>query len=346
MSEGDVWEVQEPRAAGDIAGPPPAPSIVLERPRDTGFLAWVIAGILFLAAGVLQAATLFTDSRQVTGVVGPGYETVAFDVVFGIRTVVMLACGVLLLVSRVREFAGGLAVGFGLELLAGYFWQLRPSTVTSLFVGHGWWLLVGAYSALAMGTVIALVVLLRRRERVREQRTGAERRVDRVAAVSLGFAGAVFWWIAAALTWYRLSVTLSSGGSPLSRECCSWSDDDGWKQVGILAGGATIVVLALFAATARSKLRAVGLLLGAVAAGLQDLAVVIAIQVAPMPTMYGIHYRRVLPADSGSIAGTGTPGFWLALIGLLLLSGAAVTRLALGSRKAAYPQNELERIAS
>jgi hypothetical protein len=39
-------------------------------------------------------------------------------------------------------------------------------------------------------------------------------------------------------------------------------------------------------------------------------------------------------------------GFWTGVAALLLLGAAAVSRSALGARKAAYPPNELERIAS
>ncbi len=346
MSEGDVWSVHEPQTAADAegVGSGAAPQVSLGRPQDPDYAAWLIAGVLFLLAGVLQAAVLFVDTRSLSGS-EPVYDSIAFDLEFGMGAAALLACGTLLLVRRARELAGALATGLGLAVLTGYFWQLRPSKLKSLLGGHGSWLLVGTYTMLALGTVTVLTVVLRRRERVVESRTKAERRADRVVAVVLGFGGAVFGCIAGALAWYRFGVGPASGGGIQSTfECCSWSQADGWMQSAVLANGATIVVLALFAATARSRFRAAGLLLGVVMAGLPDFAIAVAVQVAPLPTFYGIHFRQQFP-DTIAV-GTATPGFWLGLIGLLLLSAAAVTRLALGSRTAAYPQNELERIAS
>ena len=342
MSEGDVWSIREPSAAGY----PRSVGVRPVLPPDPDYLAWLTVGVFFLIAGVLHAAVLFTRAHMVAGSVGPAYETIAIDAVFGARIVVMLGCGALLLVPRARALAGGLAVGFGLTLLSGYFWQLRPSNLRSQLYGLGSWLLVGAFALVTAATIIVLVVLLRRRERVSDARTAAERRADRVAAVALGFAGAALWWIATTLTWYRIGLSGSGGSGILTTdECCSWSQDDGWKQVGILVGGATILVLALFAATVNSKLRAAGLLLGVVAASLQDVVLSAITQIAPMPTLYGIHYRQLIPGDI-NIVSTATAGFWLSLVAVLLLSVAAVSRLALGPRKAAYPQSDLERIAS
>ena len=95
----------------------------------------------------------------------------------------------------------------------------------------------------------------------------------------------------------------------------------------------------------RSKIRAAGVLLGLVAAGTPAVLTSVVNFIAPMPTLYGIHYRRLIGPEIKVVASP-VGGFWLGIAALLMLCLAAISRLTLGPRKAAYPQNELERIAT
>lgn len=373
MSTDDVWSVPDTRNAGEVgdagaiegtqgmpggqvAMRPPCPNpaaavgysaypVMPARPPEPYPWAWLTAGILLLIAGVLQAAVLLANSNN--GVfVESGYYSLGLDVIYGVRAATMVACGALIFVRRTREFGGGLTVGFALVFVTNHMWQLDPTWLKFEANRFGTWLAYGVFALVFASAVIVLIVLLpRRRDRVGERRTRAERRLDRIVAVALGFTGALLWTIATLLGWLRLGEGTPTGGVDQVSECCSWAQDNGLKQVGILVGGAMAIVLALFAATLRSKIRAVGLLLGVVAAGLSDVLSQVASQIAPMQTVYGFHYRQIVPAGLRIVV-TGAGGFWLALAAMLILCGAAVSRLMLGPRKAAYPQNELERIAT
>ena len=377
MSEGDVWSLPDSPGTGDAgnagnspaaqaaaptsatSGPAepnptaysspgslgyPAFPVMPNRPRDPADLAWLTAGVLFILAAVLQAAMLFSSTHKPSGD-EPLYDTVGFDVDFGVGVILMLACGALLLQRSAREPVGGFAVGFGLFTSVGGFSQLRPSRARADFGGLGAWLLDGVFTLIVAATVIVVIVLLRRRERVSDGRTWGERRVDRVIVVLLGLTGAVLWSISFLLTSRRIVVGSISSHVDRTYECCTWSQNDGWKQVAIPAASVTIVVLALIAATLRSKLRAAGMLAGVVACGLSTVASALVNRIAPLPALYGVHYRQQLPLDI-TIGYSVLTGFWVAVVGMLLLSAAAIARLALGARKAAYPPNELERIAS
>lgn len=344
MSEGDAWSAPDSGGAPGSAAYAAYPAMP-KQPRDPDYVIWLSASVLFLVAGLLQAIMLLVHGHQITGTLEPLYDSVGFDVDFGVKALFMIACGVLLLNRRTREWAGGFAVGFGLFTLADYFWRLRPAELKSDFVTLGSWLYVAVYALGAAASVVALVALLRRRRTVGDARSRAERRVDRLVVVVLVFVAAVLWMVGTSLAWNRIGVGTGSGGIQHTEECCSWSQDNGWKQTAIVVGAITALALALFAATLNSKLRSTGVLFGIVAAGLPSVVSSVLTAIAPLPTAYGVHYRDFIPADTRIVV-TVTTGFWTGVAALLLLCAAAVSRLALGARKAAYPQNELERIAS
>ncbi|HEU5425571.1 MAG TPA: hypothetical protein VFU74_01795 [Actinocrinis sp.] len=333
MSTDDAWAVREQSQPGRTEDGVAAEAIGKQREPD--HLAWLIAGALFLCVGAAQLAMLFVRT-SIGSTSQMLYDSLAFDVVQGLRSALFLGCGMLLINRRTREAACGIALSAALIADIRYFWKLRPSTVTREYGAIGAWLSGAVFVLQSAGAVAVLVLLIRRRT----ARGARQRRTDRIVALLLGFTGAVLWATSNPLAWYRIRFGSASGYAGRTDACCSWTQVDSWDRVAIVLGGLSMIVLAFVAATVRAKARAAGLLFGMALVPLGDVAWSITSSIAPMPSFYGFHYRQYL-SPSVTVTDTPMPGFWIALIGVVLIAAAGACRLLLGSREERYLVPEL-----
>ncbi|HEU5353091.1 MAG TPA: hypothetical protein VFU65_01440 [Actinocrinis sp.] len=307
-------------------------------------MAWLVAGVLFLLGGLAEAAALF--ARTLGGSTNQHvYESLGLLVGQCVKAVILLACGVLIMNRRTRDTACGLALGVVLIVDTNSFWRLRPSRLSSEYDALGISVSLANFALQAAGAIVVLVLVIRQRTRrtghTRRTRRGApQRRADRVAAVLLGFGGAVLLTISNLLTSYRLTLGTIFGGPQRSQECCSWAQNDGWNHVAVVLGGTAMIALALLAATVRAKARAAGLLFGMALVSIPDVALTFASSVAPKQTFLGFHYRQFVGSDI-TLSFTPTAGFWIELVGMLLIAGAGICRLLLGPREDRYLVPEL-----
>jgi hypothetical protein len=291
---------------------------------------WPTVAGLFLAAGVTQVVYLFAHSE--TFVPGQAnYELLSIDAFYGLRAVLVFACGALLLTERTRELAGGLALSVSVLSLAFYFASLRPSVINGTADRLARYMGAGATVLLIGAGIVALVAVLRERRRGVVHRR--QSRTNRVIAVVAGFLGAVFLLVGECIASYRVELRTQLGEQTV--QCCGLSRVSGWSAAELLVGTGVTLVLAVFAATLRSRKFAAGLLFGTTVLPLSNVAQVAALSAAPVQSIYGFNHRF---SGFASIGVTSTPlaGFWLALLGLLLLAAAAVARLLLGARKNPY----------
>jgi len=278
---------------------------------------------------VAQIGYLF--SRSETFAVGQSnYDILAIDGHYGLRAVLLAGSGVLLLLRRTRDLAAGLVLSVSLLAVAFDFGLLRPA-VLHRQDDLATWTTVGALGVLAVAGVLVLVAVARQ-NRPAEARRRQDRK-DRVAAVTLGFFGAAILFLGVCLD--SVQVRLASAADAPAFQCCGWSHVDGWQQIGMALGGTAIVVLAVFAATLRWKALAAGLLVGVTWLPLAKAVEYVLIIVAPEKSFIG--YNNSL-SSLASIRLSAAPmgGFWLLLVGVLLLVAAAVSRLRLGRRENPY----------
>lgn len=330
MSLEDAWALKQ-ADAGECG----VTAEAVEPQHERGRVVWVFAAGFFFAAAVAQTATLFVrtlvgSSSQML------YDSLGLDIAQFVRAALSLACGVLLINRRTRDAACGLALSLTLIDDSRYFWKLRPSTLTTEYDALGIWLSWGVFALQSLGAVAVVVLLVRRQAR----RGARQRRADRIVAVLLGFSGAVLWAISNPLASNRVTVGSVSGGSGRPRQCCSWTQVDSWNHVAIVLSAVTMIALALVAATVRAKARAAGFLFGLALAPLGDVAWSITSSIAPMPSLYGFHYRQYISA-SVTVADTPAAGFWIGLAGIVLIAAAGAFRLLLGPREDRYLVPEL-----
>jgi hypothetical protein len=291
---------------------------------------WLIVAALFLVAGLTQIVYLLAHSE--TFLPGqPNYELLAIDAYYGLRAVLMFACGALLLNRRTRELAAGLALSVSALSLAFYFGTLRPSVITGTGDRLAIYMGVGATVIITVAGIVAFVAVVRER---REGRVyGRQSRVDRVVAVAAAFFGAMILFAGECTDTYRVALQTTLGDE--SVQCCGWSKMSSWRAAELLVGAAVTLVLAVFAATLRSKKFAAGLLFGTTVLPLSPVAQVVALSAAPLQSLYGFHYTSS-PLIPKWVTGSPVAGFWLQLFGVLLLVSAAVARLLLGRRRNPY----------
>jgi hypothetical protein len=321
-------------ALAGLAAPP--------RPGEADRVLWLVTAGLLLIAGVVQLAFLVTRSVALAPNL-PNYDFLALDAFYGLRALVLLGCGVLLLGRRSRELAAGMALGIAGISLARYFVTVvHPSDMTRRnFVG-GYWIGVASYVLSLLAGLVTLIAVLRRPAPAAPaapalRTTRRQSRSDRLVAVTAGFAGAVLWFIGECLDAYEVDVRSVSTGVGQAQRCCALSGRlTTWERGELVASGIALVALAVFAATLRSKSLGAGVVIGAVLIPLSDVVQALVIAAAPLPAVYSVHYQRfigtLLTVDAKVVE-----GFWLTLVGLLVLTGAAAFRLR-GARDNPYPE--------
>jgi len=304
----------------------------IERPRTAqpDRVLWLIAAGLFLVAGAAEIAYLFGQSE----VFFPGqhnYDVLAVVTARGLYAVILIADAVLLLLPRTRQVAAGLAMSVSLLSIAYDFGVFRP-IVFKLEDHVAVWARVGGLVFVAVGGPVALVAVIRRPRASVAAVRRRQSRVDRVAAMTLGFFGAAIVVLGSCLDSFR--AQLSVGTDQESFQCCGWSHSSGWAQAQLAVGGFALLLLAVLAATLSSKILAAGVLIGAALQSLPTLAQVVILIVAPVKSFYGFAAPQGEIASGISIGPAA--GFWLDLFGMLLLVAAAVARLRLGQRRNPY----------
>src|SRR5258708_3701522 len=357
MSTDDAWALPETSAAGYGA---PVAYIQTGKAQDAQRTLWLIVAGLFLVAGAAEFALLFVRSSN-TLAGGLGYEYLAVDAYYGLRAVVLLACGTLLLVRRTRELASAMAVGIALIWLTQYFYALRPATIARASHFADEWFYLASFALAVIGGVLALAAVSRRGARTAADadpggdpgtvtRTGThtgpgQSMADRSVAVLVALAGAGLWILAQALAWQQFVLHTAQAGTINGARCCTWSQLGGWEHGSIIAGGLTALVLAAFGAMLRSKTRAAGLLLGLLLIPLSEVAENVVCVIAPMPALYSVNYRRLV-GDSISLDYHVLAGFWLGTAGLVLFAVAALLRILLARRGDPYAHTALGRVRS
>lgn len=306
------------------------------RVREPDRTGWLVAALLLLVAGVVEAAILFAHTKGAEIRV-PLNDSPAVDVDEGSRALVLITCGVLLLLRRTREVASGLVLGVAAIWVARYFYTLRPSYLTRGVDTLGAVLLVAAFVLLVAGAISVLTLTFVRRARAgaRERSQSSprrQRRPDRIAAVLLGFGGAALCAVSGPLAWEKFSIELTDMAITRTESCCSWSQVDGWNKTAVVTGGVMVIVLAMFAATIRAKMFAAGMLLGAALLPAIDVLRLVVIGLTPVQSFYGIRGSQHLAAMN-RLAVSGDVGFWVGVAGVVLIAAAAVCRLLLGWRQ-------------
>lgn len=365
--EEDAWAVPEPDAGQRVAaaasagagagadtdpladavpqatlfGGDPQFPITAPRVREPDRIAWLVAALLVLAAGIVEAAFLFAHTSG-TEVRLPLNDSIDLDIDEGSRALMLITIGVLLLLRRTREAASGLALGLAAIWVARYFYMLRPSTLSQGIDTLGVGLFIAAFVLMAAGAVSVLTLTFVRRARAtdRQRSRRRQRRPDRIAAVLLGFGGAFLCAIGALLAWVKASIGTTATGVTRTVSCCSWSEDDTWIKTAVVIGGVVIVVLAVFAATIRSKAFAAGVLFGVALLPIVEVLRVIVYGIFPAQSFYGIYASRAI-MDITHVSISGDAGFWVGLTGVVLIAAAAVCRLVLGQREDRFQVPEL-----
>lgn len=329
MSTDDAWAIRQPDAGEYIT------TDAIRGRRESNQAAWLVAAALFIAAGLAEIATLFAHT-QLGPRTQPLYESIGPIVGQGIKAAVLVGCGALLRNRKTRDAACGLALSIVLIVDTNFFWKLRPSRLSREYDALGIWLSLAVFVLQTTGALVVLILVIRQQA----HRRGRQRRADRVAAVLLGFTGAVLWVASNALTSYRLGVGTVFNGVQHSETCCSWAQNDGWNHVAVILGGIAMIALALVAATVRAKTRAAGFLFGMALVPFGDVVVSVVSSLAPEPTFLGFHYRQLV-GPSVIVTFTPTAGFWVELLAMLLLGAAGAFRLLLGPRTDRYRVSEL-----
>jgi hypothetical protein len=330
MSTDDAWVIR------DTPERPAAPGIGIgylpPRPAERGqVLLPVAAGLAALSAGSLFGV-LFTHS-SVYGSRYPLYDYLEEATFYGTHAVIMLACSILLLIHRTRAWAAGLMLGLGAVWLAHYYNSALPFEFKQEHDGLAAGLHAAAFVLTMAAAAVALVAVLRQ---PRPDRRIRPSRSDRIAAVALGLAGAVLLAAAQLANWDALTAHPASGAADPPEYCCGWSSHvDLWAKGALAATAVALPVIALVAVVLRSRILAAGLLIGAAATSLADVARSIVLAANPMEALYGLHYPREI-FNGGYVTAQPVVGFWLGLIGILLLTAAGVSRLLLSPRPGPY----------
>jgi hypothetical protein len=330
---------------------PTAPADQTRRP-DLGL--WLSVAVLEAAAAVTQVVFLFAHSEGVTRLQS-NYEFGAVDAYYGIRALLFFGCAALLLARRSRRLAAGIALSLGAGSLAFYFGTLRPSVFDGRADRLALWMGAGALVFTVLAGLLTLLALVREARPARRAAAvpqvgpfayapppaavrRQQARSERVTAVVAGFAGAVL--LALGRFTDTFQVTISSGGSigDHTVRCCGWSQVGGWEQAQLAVGSAATLLLAVLAATLGARTVAAGMLAGLVLLPLSDVAQTVAVAVAPAQSIYGFDALSSNPFLRSGVAASPAAGFWLLLIGIGALAGAALARLLMGPRENPYPE--------
>ena len=348
MTTDDSWAVPEAReeTGAQVAEPVSQPAqptahygdfgsagagITGKRPgRITSDLLLRTASGLLIGSALTKVWSLFTH----VGINPPQYEYTSELARSAYVLILIFVAAVLLLLPRTREVAQGAVIAFAVILLSRDFRELRPSALNAQQGRSAHWA-VDAGFVLTVGAAVLVVIRI-----LGEARSPRDRqsRADRIVAVLGGLVGAVLWFVATLLDSVRATERAGPAAPAVTAGCCGWTHTGDWNRAVFIATGVALLLLALLAATGRSRPRAVGLILGTallLAADLLDTTVQL---IAPVASTFGA--TRVDQAARQGFELTMSPlaGYWIAVLALLLFAVVAALRYALAPRRAPYPQ--------
>jgi hypothetical protein len=282
-----------------------------------------VVASLFALSAVLQTVWLFV-AKLTSASAAPNYRYPQQDASFGVVILLCLAIAVCVAMRASREFGLALALGVAVGILGAFLQDLRPSLylgseATSAHELYGASLLC----ALAGGFTAGLEWRYRSLERSPARKVRVDRRLvrnQRLLCLLAGMFGAVPFVIGSALDY----VSVSLQNPEYSFSCCSLAQRTGSEKAEYFGFSAVLVAFVVFAAIDRSPIRSSAWLIGPAVLGLSIAAAPIAEVIWPDASSDGFGAASGTPTQVSPL-----PGFWLALIGVLVLLAAAAIRARL-----------------
>jgi hypothetical protein len=292
--------------------------------------------LLRTASGLLVGSTLTRVWGLFTHIGNnpPRYEYVSEFALQAYILILTLTVAVLLLLPKTREVAKGAVIAFAVILLTRDFRELRPSAFNAQQGRSVHWALDAGFALVVAAAVLVVIRVLRDPRSPRDRQS----RADRIAAVLGGLLGAVLWTVATLLAWAHFTERLEPAAPATTTDCCGWIHADNWDRAVFIATDVGLLLLALLAATGRSRTRCVGLMLGTtllLAADLLDSTIGL---LAPVASAYGAN--RVDQATRRGLELTISPlaGYWVAILAVAVFAVVGTLRYTLTPRRAPYPE--------
>lgn len=289
-----------------------------------------VVASLFALSAVLQAVWLFTG-KLTSASVEANYRDPQEVASFGLMILLSLVVAACVAKRASREFGLALALVVAVGILGAFLDNLRPSSylgseATFSHEVYGASLLC----ALAGGFTAGLEWRYRSLESPPAQKARRNRRLvrdQRLLCLLAAIFGAVPFVIGSALD--NVSVFVPSLGYSFS--CCSLAQRTGGGKADYFAFSAVLIAFIVFAAIDRSPIRSTAWLIGPAVLGLSIVAASIAEVIWPDASFNGFGVVPIMHLQASAL-----PGFWLVLIGALVLLAAAAIRARL-DRSATAP---------
>ena len=291
----------------------------------------VIAGLLVLSViGVV--AWLCVGTSTAPNIV-PLYRFPVRDAINGLRIIYSLVIAALILSRRRREFALALGAAFGFCAFSNELADLNPALYAGPQASPFQYLDAGAELCTLAASVLCALTLWRRRVPEKRPAPRGRRDLDLLRRHrSLCLLVGIFGVLPQVMGFVVDSVSILVPGADEPIGCCDFTQLAGWSRVQVIGSAVVSVICVLIAVIDRSRVRSAAWLLGPALLGVVYVAGLLAEALLPTPLAAG----SGLGADEEPQV-TLVAGFWLILLGTLVLLAAAVIlpRLRYGPRPTA-----------
>ena len=292
----------------------------------------VIASLLVLSA-LATVVWLFISKLGPDGAV-ERYRFPVQDGANGFLALSCLAIAACVLSRGGREFGLALGAAFALCMLAGELHNLNPALYAGSQADPFQWLFgVAELFRVVAGVLCGLASWRARGPAARRPAPRARRDLELLRRQRLLYLlAAIFGVVPLAIGTMVDWESISAPGIGQSYECCTFAQETAWERADIIALPVALAVCVLFAAISGSRARSAGWLLGPALSGAEFVVEFVVEALWPTQSAYGI---GAAPA-AAEVHVTLLTGFWLMLLGTLVLLAAAIVRARLRSQARPY----------